>query len=38
MSEEQVPDIEEIKERIEIPVEEDDVEGLKAEEKAQGPY
>jgi hypothetical protein len=37
MSEEQVPDIEEIKERIEIPVEEDDIEGLKAEEKSNGP-
>ncbi len=37
MSEEQIPDIEEIKERIEIPVEEDDIDGLKAEEKANGP-
>jgi len=37
MSDEQTPDIEEIKERIEIPVEEDDIEGLKAEEKSQGP-
>ena len=37
MSEEQMPDIEEIKERIEIPVEEDDVEALKAEEKSNGP-
>ena len=37
MSDEQTPDIEEIKERIEIPVEEDDIEGLKAEEKADGP-
>lgn len=37
MSEEQNPDIDEIKERIEIPVEEDDIEGLKAEEKANGP-
>ncbi len=37
MSEEQMPDIEEIKERIEIPVEEDDIEGLKADEKSNGP-
>ncbi len=37
MSEEQVPDIEEIKERIEIPVEEDDIDGLKADEKSKGP-
>ena len=37
MSEEQVPDIEEIKERIEIPVEEDDIAGLKADEKAGEP-
>jgi hypothetical protein len=37
MSDEQVPDIEEIKERIEIPVEEETVEGLKADEKANGP-
>ena len=37
MSEEQMPDIEEIKERIEIPVEEDDIPGLKAEEKSNGP-
>ena len=37
MSEEQMPDIEEIKEQIEIPVEEDDIEGLKAEEKSGGP-
>ena len=37
MSDEQTPDIEEIKERIEIPVEEDDIAGLKAEEKANGP-
>ena len=37
MSEEQTPDIEEIKERIEIPVEEETIEGLKAEEKANGP-
>ena len=37
MSEEQTPDIEEIKERIEIPVDEDDIEGLKAEEKSNGP-
>jgi len=37
MSEEQTPDIEEIKERIEIPVEEDPIEDLKAGEKANGP-
>lgn len=37
MSDEQAPDIEEIKERIEIPVEEDDIAGLKADEKANGP-
>ena len=37
MSEDQMPDIEEIKERIEIPVEEDDIEGLKADEKSTGP-
>ena len=37
MSEEQDPSIEEIKERIEIPVEEDDVAGLKAAEKSNGP-
>ena len=37
MSEEQMPDIEEIKERIEIPVEEEDIAGLKAEEKSNGP-
>jgi hypothetical protein len=35
MTQEQDPSIEEIKEQIEIPVEEDDIEGLKAEEKAQ---
>jgi len=37
MSDEQMPDIEELKEQIEIPVEEDDIEGLKAEEKSSGP-
>jgi hypothetical protein len=37
MSEEQMPDIEEIKEKIEIPIEEDDIAGLKAEEKSNGP-
>jgi hypothetical protein len=37
MSDEQAPDIEEIKGRIEIPIEEDTVEGLKAEEKSNGP-
>ena len=37
MSEEQMPDIEEIKERIEIPIEEEDIEGLKADEKSNGP-
>ena len=37
MSEEQMPDIVEIKERIEIPVEEDDIAGLKADEKSNGP-
>ncbi len=37
MSEEQVPDIEEIKERIEIPIEDDDIDGLKADEKSKGP-
>ncbi len=37
MSDEQTPDIEEIKERIEIPIEEDDIEGLKADEKTNGP-
>ena len=37
MNDEQTPDIEEIKERIEIPVEEDDIEGLKADEKSNGP-
>jgi len=37
MSEELTPDIEEIKERIEIPVEEDDIESLKADEKSSGP-
>ena len=37
MSDDQAPDIEEIKERIEIPVEEDDIEGLKADEKSKGP-
>ena len=36
MSEENNPDIEEIKERIEIPVDED-IEQLKADEKAPGP-
>lgn len=36
MTQEQDPNIEEIKEQIEIPVEEDDVESLKAEEKAGG--
>lgn len=34
MSEDQTPDIEEIKAQIEIPVEEDDVDQLKADEKA----
>ena len=37
MSEEQMPDIDEIKERIEIPVEEEDIAGLKADEKSNGP-
>lgn len=37
MSEEQVPDIEELKEKIEIPVEEEDIVGLKADEKGVGP-
>ena len=38
MSEENTPDIEEIKEQIEIPVEEDDVDQLKADEKvSKGP-
>ena len=37
MSEEQTPDIEEIKERIDIPFEEESIEDLKAEEKAGGP-
>jgi len=37
MSEEQTPDIEEIKERIEIPVEEENIEDLKADEKSKGP-
>lgn len=37
MSDENTPDIEEIKERIEIPVEEDDIAGLKADEKSGGP-
>ncbi|MFN2143427.1 MAG: hypothetical protein ACK2U5_23305 [Candidatus Promineifilaceae bacterium] len=36
MSEENTPDIEEIKERIEIPVDED-IEQLKADEKTAGP-
>lgn len=35
MTEEQDPSIEEIKERIEIPVEEDDIAGMKAEEKSK---
>ena len=38
MSEDKTPDIEEIKAQIEIPVEEDDVDQLKADEKAsKGP-
>ena len=38
MSEDQTPDIEEIKAQIEIPIEEDDVDQLKADEKEkQGP-
>ncbi len=36
MSDEKNPDIEEIKARIEIPVEEDDVEKLKADQKTAG--
>jgi len=37
MSDDNTPDIEEIKERIEIPVEEDDVASLKADEKSNDP-
>ena len=37
MSDEQNPDIEEIKERIEIPIEDDDIDSLKADEKSMGP-
>jgi hypothetical protein len=37
MSDEQTPDIEEIKERIEIPVEEDPIDELKAKEKSSRP-
>lgn len=37
MTQEQDPNIDEIKEQIEIPVEEDDIAGLKAGEKGQGP-